>query len=66
MNPNLFPDDTCHDIEIMVQLLLKIQIQTYPDRPETSDESDRMSHRVKHISIVNVEPVSQHVSVRDR
>ena len=62
MNPNLSPDDTSHDIEIhdfeiSVQLLLKIQIQTEPNPAETPDTSDRVSHRIKDISIIKIEPI---------
>ena len=62
MNPNLSPDDTSHDIEIYdfeisVQLLLKIQIKTEQNPAETPETPDRVSHRIKDISIIRIEPI---------
>lgn len=57
MNPNLSPDDTCHDIEIIVQLLLKIQIQTELNPSEIPEAPIQVSHRIKDISILKIEPI---------
>jgi hypothetical protein len=57
MNPNLSLDDTSHDIEIIVQLLLKIQIQTEPNPSETPESQGQVSHLIKDISIVKIESI---------
>ena len=57
MNPNLCPDDTCHDIEIIVQLLLKIQIQTELNSSEASEGPIQVSHRIKDVSIIKIDPI---------
>lgn len=56
MNPNLCPDDTSHDIEIIVKLLLKIQIKTELNPSETPETPIQVSHRIKDVSIIKIEP----------
>ena len=62
MNTNMSPDDACHDIEIIIKVILKIRVQVEPIIVETPEAYDRVSHAVKNLSIVTLETVSEPVS----
>lgn len=57
MNPNILSDNTSHDIEVIVQLLLKIQVQIESNLSETSEAQSQVSHRIKDVSIIKIESI---------
>ena len=57
MNLNIPSDNTSHDIEVIVQLLLKIQVQIESNLSETSESQNQVSHRVKDVSIIKIESI---------
>lgn len=57
MNLNIPSDNTSHDIEVIVQLLLKIQVQIESNLSETPESQNQVSHRIKDVSIIKVESI---------
>ena len=57
MNLNIPSDNTSHDIEVIVQLLLKIQVQIESNPSEKPEDQSQVSHRIKDISIIKIESI---------
>ena len=57
MNPNILSDNTSHDIEVIVQLLLKIQVQIEPNPSEKPEDQSNVSHWIKDVSIIKIESI---------
>ena len=57
MNPNILSDNTSHDIEVIVQLLLKIQVQIEPNPSEIPEAQSQVSHWIKDVSIIKIESI---------
>ena len=57
MNLNIPSDNTSHDIEVIVQLLLKIQVQIESNLSETSESQNQVSHQIKDVSIIKIESI---------
>ena len=57
MNLNIPSDNTSHDIEVVVQLLLKIQVQIEPNLSEKPEDQSNVSHWIKDVSIVKIESI---------
>ena len=57
MNLNIPSDNTSHDIEVIVQLLLKIQVQIESNLSETPESQNQVSHQIKDVSIIKIESI---------